>query len=517
MSRIENSARNLSASAVRGILVIILNFITRTVFINVLGKRYLGISDLFTNVISVLSLAELGIGSAIVFNLYKPIAEKDIPQIRLLVKFYRTCYQFIGYFILAVGLCLMPFLKYIIKDDVSFINANLIFSLYLIRTVFSYLFFAYKTSLLTASQQEYKLTIISTVFAVISNLAQIAVLVLFKNFTLYVFIVILITILQNFVGARQTDKEYPFIKEKVDDKLTKEERKEIFKNCYALVIYNINEVVVNATDNIVLSTFIGLEIVGMYSNYVILYGAIKDILQKLYNAMIPSIGNLHAEGDVEHEHKLFNSLNFMTSFLFGIGAVGFAVVGNELIHIWIGDKYIIDQSFAVIMAVNLYITGMDKILSVFRNAMGLFQQAKYRPLAGIIINLVFSIIAVRYMGVHGVVLGTIVANVTTFMWYDPYIIYREVFKRSAWEYYKKNIQYGLLVIACGVLSYYICNLIGGINLGYLLLHSIICVIITGGAFYAIYGRTEDFKYIINMAKHVLKKIFKKFRRKQPEV
>jgi O-antigen/teichoic acid export membrane protein len=498
MSRVNNSMKNLVASTGGEVLTILLKFITRSVFIKTLGTQYLGINGLFTNILSMLALAELGVGSAIIFDLYKPIAQNNKKKINQLMNLYRKTYRIIGLVVAALGVCLIPFLPYIIKDDVSFINVNAIFLLFLMQNVSTYLFFAYKSAIIKAHQKEYISTIIGYYFSIVTNIMQIIILVVFNNFTLYILTVVVFNILKNLFIALKSDKMFPYIKEKSDDILPKEERKHIFKNTFAIFIYKVNGVVVNATDNIILSIFIGLRIIGIYSNYLLIISVIKTMLNKFYNAIAASLGDLHASDDVENEHKIFKVVNFFTMCSYGLASIGTFVVANNFITLWIGEEFVLSQAFAFLVATEIYIFGLQKTLATFRTAMGLFQQAKYRPVFGIIINLGISILLVQYIGIYGVLIGTISSSLLTYMWFDPYIIYKHVFKRSVKEYYLTNIKYVLVIIIAGGLSYYLSSLINLDGVIFIIIQTLICFIVTGLIIFILYKNKPEFRYILNL-------------------
>lgn len=512
MSRLKNSYKNLIASGVSQLIGILLKFVTRTIFIQILGPKYLGINGLFTNILSMLSLAELGVGAAITFNLYKPVAEKNIQQIVMLMRFYRNAYRVIGLFIAAVGLALIPFLPLIIKDDISFIPVTLIFILYLLQSVTSYLFFAYKSAIIKVNQKEYIITYIASVFSIIANLVQILLLLLFNNFQLYVITLVVFGILQNLFIAHKAGKLYPYINEQQTAILPKDERRQIRNNCFAISIYKFNTVIQNATDNIVLSTFIGLEIVGKYSNYLLIVTTIKNILNKFYTAIRASVGDLHAQGDTEHEHLIFRVVGFFTICVFGFASVATYAFANEFIAIWIGSEYVFSQYFTSLLAFEIYLFGLQKNLATFRTSMGLFQQAKYRPLFGSIINIVLSVILVQRIGIYGVLIGTIVASLTTYMWFDPLIIYRNVFRKSVRGYYAQNIKYFCAIVLSAIGSRFISKLLLESGLAYVLSSLCISLVITGTIIFVFFGRSEEFKYLMKLFKR--SKVFKSVIRKK---
>ena len=508
MSRIANSMKNFVSGMFGMGLTTVAKFITRSVFIMTLGKKFLGVSALFTNIISILSLTELGVGNAIIFNLYKPIAQKDEKKICMLMNLYSKVYRIIGIIILAIGICLIPFLDVIIKDDISFFNAPLIFVLYLLQSVSTYMFFAYKRALIVANQKEYKIIVLNYVIIIASNLTEVLILYFTRSFELYVSCLIFFNLLQNIIVGYISNRMYPFAGKKIKEKLPKSEIKEIFKNCYAIFIYKVNSVVINSTDNIVLSIFIGLEIVGFYSNYVLIYTSIRSIIVVFYNAITASLGNLHASGNSEHEYFIFKFINLITAMIFGVASVGFFVVSNKFIILWIGEEFLLETCFAFLMATELFLYGFLKVLATFRTAMGLFQQAKYRPVFGMIINLAVSLILVQYIGIYGIVIGTLASNILTYLWYDPNIIYKYGFKRPSTEYFISLVKYALTIFFAGVVAFLICNIFPLSGWLGIFAHAAICSVVVILFMLLVYVRTQEVKYLIGMIKTYSCKLLK---------
>lgn len=502
MSRTKNSINNFITSAIGEVLTLLLNFITRMVFVRTLSTEFLGINGLFTNIISMLSLAELGIGTAITFNLYKPIATDDKKKILMLMNFYKSAYYVIGIVVALIGLLIIPFLPLIISDDINFVNVNLVFILYLLQTVSTYLFFAYKSSLMKAYQKEYMLTKIGYIFSVLGSLLQILVLILFKSFELYICVLTVTNILKNLAFARATEKKYPFIKEKIDCKLSKEEKKNIFSDCAAIFMYNINYVVLNSTDNLILSKYVGLKVVGLYSNYLLIYSAIRKILLTFFNSLIASLGNLNASGDIERQRFIFNIINMLTVSLFGIFSIGIYILADDFICLWLGSDYIISGYFSLLLAIEFYLYGYRKFLSLFRESMGLFQQSKYRPLIGIFVNLVISLLLVKPLGINGVLLGTIIADLTTVMWIDPIIICKNGLNIKPMHYFISNLKYFLIIAVCLIISRFLTINIIGVNIFTFVLKGIILVLISLVVLFLCFYKKEEFKHLLTIVKKI---------------
>lgn len=515
-SRTTNTFYNFISSIGGQLLAISMQFVIRTVFIATLGKSYLGINGLFSNILSVLSLAEFGVGSAILFKLYDPIAKKNYRRITILMKFYKNVYRIIGICVAVIGLCLIPFLPVLISDynrlQALNINAPLIYCLFLFKSVSSYLFFAYRSAIIQANQKEYYINLISYAFTIGAGIVQIICLLLFGNFILYVIISIMQVIGQNLACAILAEKLYPYIIDKTDDVIKKTEIIEIIKDCGALFLYKLNGVVLKATDNIVISMFIGLEAVGEYSNYYIFYTTINSLFASVYNSVSHSLGNLHTDNDRQHEYRIFKSVILITALLGGTAFVGIFVCADELVNCWIGSEWILDQPFSMLMGLEIYTLAFRIALSKYRTTMGLFQQAKWRPLFGMIINLVVSVGLVRYWGICGVLAGTIVADWSTMMWYDPIIIHRYGFEneRSVWGYYRKFLKYFLIISFTAYADYFICSLLL-VGYGWLsvIVHAFICGISVPAVLIMTNITTAEGQYVLGLAKTYCNKIKKR--------
>ena len=357
-ARLKNTIFNFISSIGGQLISILMQFVIRTVFIHTLGKSYLGISGLFTNILSMLSLAEMGIGSAITFKLYEPIAANNQQRIATLMKFYKTVYRFIGFAVAILGASLIPFLPKLINDydKLQSLNLNvaLIFSLYLFDSVSSYLFFAYKSALIRADQKEYRINIIEYFFSFFAGIGQIICLVWLENFISFVLVAIVKTILQNLFIARLVDKTYPYLKNPASDEIERHEAKEIFQDCGALFIYKMNSSVVKSTDNIVLSALLGLEYVALYSNYYIFYTSIIAFLNKVFNSVAHSVGNLHTTKNLKKEYDVFKSIMLISAVIGGTALFGISVVANEFISTWIGEEWVIAQPFALCLGLELF-------------------------------------------------------------------------------------------------------------------------------------------------------------------
>ena len=310
-SRTKNTIRNVKTGAIVQMINKIMAFVVRTVFIKMLNTEYLGVNGLFTNVLTILSFAELGIGTAIIFNMYKPVAENDKEKIKSLMKLYKKSYNMIGIIVFILGLCVIPFMNIIIKD-VPNIKENLIviYLLFLFNTASSY-FFTYKKSIIYAHQKQCIIDNIDSIFYLTKSILEIIFLMLTKNFIVYLIIQILGTFIENIIIAIKADKMYPYLKEKDVKQLSKSESKNIFENVKSLVIYKFGGVIMNGTDNILISSLVNVSTVGLSSNYTLIINSIKAIIVSALNGVTASVGNLNAVGKPKQKEKVFYQITFV--------------------------------------------------------------------------------------------------------------------------------------------------------------------------------------------------------------
>jgi len=509
MTRTENSTKNMYTGLINQILTLIFRFVTRTILINYLGKEFLGINGLFSNILTLLSLADLGIGGSLVYSLYKPIADGDENRQKIIVQYLRKVYRNIGLIIMIIGIILLPFLPFIIKDNVNFINIYVVFFIYLFQTASTYLFFASNTEFLGAQQKRYVYNNISNVVIILSNVVQIIVLILFRNFYLYLITIVSFDIFQAFLVSKKTEKMFPYVKQKADEDLTKEEKKNIFKDCGSLMIHRINYVVLTATDNVIISKYLGLAVVGLYSNYLLITNSFVNLLSIFFNSITASIGNLHVSKDRDREQFMFELVNFITVILFGISSVGIYVLINDFITLWVGEEYLLSKLFVLIISINLYIEGLRKLLSTYRSSLGLFRQAKFIPIIGIVVNIVSSIVLVQIIGIFGVLLGTLIANLVSFIWYDPYLIYKSEFKKSVFKCYLRNIAYLSFFVLMGFVCEKVCSVITISGFLGFAIHGMICVLIPSIIIFILYFKSSYFEYLKQPLLRIINKKIKK--------
>ena len=509
MSRTRNSVINLSYAVVGQAVGFVISFIARIFFIKVLGREYLGLNGLFTNVLTILSLAELGVGEAITFSLYKPLAENDVKKCTMLMQVYKKVYTIIGCAILVIGISLTPFLNLIIKNMPDIPCIELIYILFVVNTAVSY-FFSYKRNLIIADQKRYIATFYRYLAHAIFTFLEILYLILFKNYIGYLLIMIAATLADNIMVSRKADKMYKFLKTEKQIPLDSESKDKIIKNTKAMMMHKVGGVVVNSTDNILLSMFVSLDSVGLYSNYFFITNALNSVTTHVFNSVTASVGNLFATSDSKNAYRVFRDVYFLDYFMYSFIAVSLLCLFNPFIELWIGKDYLFGFDVVCIIVINFYITGMRKAVLTFREASGLFYKDRWKAVFEAIINLGASIILAIYLGTFGVFLGTFISSITVCVWVEPLVLYKYGFKVKLIEYFKLYFMYAIITVACCALTYYLCSFITFGRWISLFLKALLCLIIPNTVNIIVFRNTEPYQYF----KKLFKKIFSKLRRKR---
>ncbi|WP_029233688.1 lipopolysaccharide biosynthesis protein [Butyrivibrio sp. VCB2006] len=505
-SRAKRSAQNAATGFVYHFSGMLLSFIRRTVFIHTLGNEYLGLNGIFSDVLNLLSMADLGFSTAMAYSFYKPLAEKDEEKIASLIAFYKRIYNVIALVVLCLGLCCVPFLRLIINTerDIPYLEVYYLFSL--ANTVMSYLF-VYKTTLLTADQKDYKVVRIRNITQWIRSIVRIIVLLVYQNYIIYLAIGTVSVLFNNLVASRTAEKEYPYIKH-IKGKISSDIdiRKKIVENMKSVFIYKASGTLFTATDNVIISKVISTATVGLYSNYLMLSSKLLLIEQIIFTSMTASIGNVIAKENSKKRYEVFQALQSASFIFCGIITGLFCVMANDVIYVWLGEKYQLSELVVIAITGNAYLSCVLLPLWIYRDATGLYLRTKYLMLLGAIENIVLSIILGHVIGLAGVIFASAIARLTSYCWYEPKLLFEEYFDRSPKYYFLGIIKHISLIAAVifvlktawrfypvtGVLSL----LVKGISTG------IICCVI----FFVAYIRTEGAKTIINKVNQVVGKV-----------
>ena len=504
--RIKRSLKNISFALSNNILTSILGFISRTVFIYTLGQSYLGISGLLQNIFGLLAISELGLSTAIGFSLYKPLAKNDTKLISTLMSLYKKAYRVIGLVILVIGIVLYKYLDFFVQPSQQPKEIFYIYFMYLINIVVGY-FLSYKTTLISSDQNGYKLVPIQIRVNTIATILQIIYLVVFKNYLGYLFIQIATSILLNFLQNRFITKEYKHINFNSKDKLPNNEVLVIKKNIFGLMASKIGEFCVNSTDNLIISKFIDLISVGIYSNYIMLRNLVNGYIGILFGAITAGFGNLVANENEEKCLEVFNILFFVSFVLYSFEAVAFMCLFNPFIKLWIGDNYLFSLPVVFVIVLNNFLTGLRMPIITMKSAAGIYTEDIWVPFGFSIVNLFLSIILAKYFGVFGVVVGSIIGSLLTADWYRPIIIFKKVFKVSVKYYFKKYTIYVSLGVFYMIITYKVCSYIT-INNEFinLICRGIMSISIPNIITLILFKKSKEFKYLLNILGKVSKKL-----------
>lgn len=491
-SRTANTAKNATFGLLSQILNIIFSFISRTVFIYILGAEYLGVNGLFTNILTLLSFAELGIGNAIIYGMYKPIAINDKEKIKSLMALYAKAYKFIGLVVFIIGLLLLPFMDYIIKDSPNIKeNINLVYILFLLNTSLSY-FFVYKKTIITADQKNYVILFYEQIFKFIQTTAQIVFLLVTREYIIFLIIQIIATLLNNIYMSLKADKMYPFLLEKEVKILDKDDRNSIFSNVKALFLYKLGSVILNGTDNIIISAIIGITAVGLNSNYVLIISAMTAITGQIMNAFTASVGNLNAVGTQESKERVFNKIFFLSAWMCGFCSVGLFLFLNKFITLWVGVPYIFSDLVVFTIVLHFYIHSVHFTAYTYRVTMGLFVQGRWAPLTAAIINIVLSLWLGKAFGLAGIFFATSISRLLTTGIVDPILVYRNGLEKSPLRYYVRYFSFAGLFIGLYFLMKLVVSFISIAGLSGFIIEVVVVSLLFNTIMATIFWKYRDF-------------------------
>ena len=502
-SRRLNSIRNIIFGYGNQILTMVLSFIGRTVFIQVLGEGYLGINGLFSDVLMMLSMADLGFGTAMVYSFYKPVADRDEKKIAALIHFYKKIYNFIAISVAVIGIALVPFLKYLVNLEQGIPYIEVYYLFFLANTVVSYLF-VYKTSIINASQKNYLVSQYQAIVNIVKTVVQILVLIIFHNYFVYLFVNILATIVNNLIASHKADMLYPEIK-KSQEKLDAQTKKSIFENMKSIFLYKVSGVALNGTDNTLISIIVGTVWVGIYSNYNMVLNVLNNFINIIFSSVTASVGNLIVTEKPEKRYEVFKILQTISLIIAACAVVVMYSLINDLIYVWLGEKFVLNNHVLIAIMCNFYLVNILRPIWAYREATGLYMQTKYVMLIAAGINIVLSIVGGIFFGMSGILFSSAIARLSTYFWYEPKLLFKEYFEKNVKGYYLSLVKNLVLIV---ILTLVISEIGKGILVdtwGKLFLKAIVVGGVTVVAVVCAYIRTKECKMLWEMAMGVLKR------------
>lgn len=507
--RVKSSLFNIAAGLANQFIITALSFISRTVFITTLGIEYLGVNGLFTNILAMLTLAEAGLGVSIMYSLYKPVAENDHDRINILMKFYRNTYMVIAAIVLMLGLSLMPFLNFFIKDA-KVEDIHLIYLIFLLNTVAPY-FYVHKNSFLNVSQKGYIVTGIYSISSIISVCIKIGILHYTQNYILYLIIDSVITISNSIILAVIVNRMYPYLKAKVKGKLDSQTKGEITKNVKAIVLQNLGNYLIFGTDNIIISSFVSVAAVGLYSNYNMLIEICRSFVNQVFNNIYHSVGNLVASESTEKIYSIYKVYRLVNFWFYSFFTIFLSIMLEPFISIWLGSEFLLDGGLLIILMLIFYERGMRNSITTVKTTAGIFHEDRYAPILQALINLSVSIFLVKSIGITGVFIGTLVSQLLIPFWTTPYLVYKKVFNLKIGSYY---FQY-LLFLIIGIATYFITSELSRQiiieNYYSLIVQGIICMIVPNIIYIFLFRKTNEYQYLWGIVKTLFKRQFIRLR------
>lgn len=503
-SRTKNSIRNITTGIINKIINILLPFIVRTIFIQKLGAEFLGLNSLFTSILQVLNLTELGFSSAMIYSMYKPLANNDEKKVNILLNYYKKCYRIIGIIILIIGIVICPFISIFIKEEIPNVNIYLAFIIYLVNTVISYLFFAYRESILIASQRNDLSSKINIIICILQNSIQLIILFLLNNYYAYIIILPIMTLLRN-IFVYYTSKKY-FPKNYPEGILSEKECRDIKKNVKGMIFQKIGYIVLANADTIVISSFLGLDVLGIYNNYYYVVTAIIGIINIIMDSLKSSVGNSIVLESVEKNYKDFKFLNFVYIWIVTWCSICLLCLLHNFIYIWLGTAYTLEKNISLFLGVYFFIYKWCDMTYVYQEAKGLWWENRYIPITGALLNLILNLILVNYIGLYGIICSTIISLLSINNIGFAYILFRYYFKNKDYliEYFKNQVKYIVVFIIVSYVTYILCSLLGKDILSFVI-KVFICITIPNILLLLIYNKNDNFIQSKKFIKQILLK------------
>lgn len=503
--RKKNATRNILFGLLLKVYQIVLPFTIRTVIIYYLGVEYVGVNSLFASVLQVLNLAELGVGSAMVFGMYKPIANDDKVTMCALLKLYKTYYRIIGVIIAVLGVSTIPFLHILVKGDVpEGISLYALFSMNLAITVLSYWLFSYKNSVLQAYQRSDMISKIGLIMSTLQYAGQILTLVVLKNYYAFVAVALLIQVMQNLVTARVATRLYPDLQPVGElEHNTKDEIDARIRDLFAI---KVGSIVVSSVDTIVISAFLGLTTLAIYQNYYFIMISVCGVIGVIFDSVLAGVGNSFVTETKEKNYEDFKVFSFLVCSILCVCSCCFVAMYQPFMNLWLKrQELILDYKFVVLFTVFFYVHELSMIWATYKDATGIWHEDRWRPLVSAGVNLILNIVLVNIVGLYGVILSTIISYVFISMPWLLHILFKNVFVKNKREYISQLLVYIFVSVLCCVVTFEICRLVALDGWMGLFIKCVLAIFIAFFIQLLIYRNSDNLKNAINFIKGVVRK------------
>ncbi len=502
-SRLGNTLRNFKFGAAAQLLVTLLGFVSRTVFIRVLGMEYSGVNGLYTSILDVLSLTELGLADVVIYSLYKPLAEGNTDRLAALMGYYKTIYRYIALIVGCIGLALIPVLRLLVKSEIDQFHLVLYYLMFLANSVCSYLL-VYKSSIIQADQKRYLISKYTMLFKLLTTLLQILLLLVLRNFTVYLSIQIGMTILNNLYVSKKADRMYPFLRERKE--LPKEEKKSIFRDVRHMFSYKAGGQLLNGTDNLYISSMISTATVGIYDNYTMIQTMVVTAFTNTLNqAVLGSIGNLNATGTREQKKQVFDAYSLVFTWIATFCTLSLLALYNPFIRLWAGEDWLLPMPTVAVICLNFFLPNVLTPVWSYRNTTGLFRETRNILLYAAAINLVLSYFMGVRWGLTGILAATSVSRLATSFWFEPYLLHKRIFGCSSVPYFlRQGLHLGIAAVSYGCIA----GISAAVHFGPwgdLILRAVLSVLIPNALMWLLNRKSAAFAYLQSAVLRKLKK------------
>lgn len=503
-SRTSNAVKNIAGGIGGQVITSVFMFVCRMYFIRCLGAEYLGVSGLCANILSLLSLAELGVEQAIIYSMYRPIAERDEQGLARLVNLYRRTYRVIAAVIALVGLALVPFLDAVIKDKDGIENLRLIFILTLMNMLVTFMF-SHKTAVLKADQRSYVTVFVKNICTILQKVVQIVLLCVTGSFIVYLAADIASTLVSNVVQSLYVDRKYPFLAKYRNLRVGKEEKDNIVRRVRGMSVHKIGEYIMNGTDNIILSRFVGLAATGIYSNYLSVITIIKMFVKYISDGITAGVGNLIVKESREKSYDTFKALFLVYFWIYAFCFIGMWVVFQPFMKVWIGAEYLLGRYVLCIILLNFLFGGFLDCVKMYINASGYFRETRIAPIIECVIKITASVILAKMFGMAGVFIGTSISFFGSF-WINPIVMYRKQFGKNPMWYFARFVLYTAIAVGAALLTDWVCGLVTVYSAyAEIALRAAMCIVLPNVVFLLLFAKTREFRYCVEHSKGIFKR------------
>ena len=517
-SRVRKSLRNTLVGMSGLIVSLVVSFLAKSVFVRLLGAEYNGVNGLFTNILQVLSLAELGFATSIAYALYKPLNEKDERTTAALMNYFAKIYRVIAIVVAVAGCCCIPLLQYLIAEDISELPFSLnelrgYFAIYLANTVCSYLL-AYKRTIITADQNNYIISGVDNACNIALNIVQIILLLLYKNYYVFLIVMLMKTILNNMIIQFIAAKKYPYLRRYKKEKVDSSEKKSILKNVEALFLQRVGSVAITGTTSIIISAFVSLIDAGKYSNYLMITSNVNALLNILFTSITASVGNLCASENEDVQYSVFKRVQYISFFFMVLTFSCYLGLFNSFIEIWVGKDMVMGIAVTIAISLSSAINYLRMAVQTFKDGKGMFRLDWYKPIITAVVGIGLAIGLSYVWGTFGVILGYTIALLFVMVPIENVVLFKYGFHKKVWKQFVAQIIVMLLGAAIGFTSYYVNSLMPD-GIGWFMLKALFSIVFTTSAYIVVTCRTEEFKYYKVLVSRLVLKVIERFRKRKP--